>query len=179
MVKDCQASKEKAKAGKQGGIITQKNKALEKAKLQAKSQSFTVNEIDIENGIETETIVEDGLVTEEGKGGAGEKPNLIYPFESENFLNQWKVWKQYTDEQHDFAFYSETTEQAALSKLGKLSKYDEATAIAIMHQSMANGWKGFFEEIATNGSTKQPSGKAGSSYSDAFKRKIVGRLQSE
>lgn len=180
MVKDCQKSKAKADAGKIGGVITQKKKALEKAKSQAKSQSFTVNEIESES--ESEIVIvsdnDNGDVTVKGKGGAGEKPNLVYPFESENFLNQWEIWKQYTDEQHDFAFYSETTEQAALSKLGKLSKHDEATAIAIMHQSMANGWKGFFEENIQHGSTKQPSGKAGGNYSDTFKRKIAGRLQS-
>lgn len=173
----------KRKAYTESRRNNRKGKPKENDNPTKKSPSTYVSHMENEGEIESEIVIvsdnDNGIVTERGKGGAGEKPNLIYPFESENFLNQWKVWKQYTDEQHDFAFYSETTEQAALSKLGKLSKYDEATAIAIMHQSMANGWKGFFEEIATNGSTKQPSGKAGSSYSDAFKRKIVGRLQSE
>lgn len=118
-------------------------------------------------------------VVDNGKESVREKPNLVYPFDTETFIQQWTVWKDYRAKEDGFKYKTLTSEQAALSKLGTLSKYDEATALAIMHQSMANGWKGFFEEIATNGSTKQPSGKAGSSYSDAFKRKIVGRLQSE
>jgi hypothetical protein len=176
MVKDCQKSKAKADAGKIGGAITQKKKAFDKAKLQAKCVSNSG--IDTDNGIESESVIENGLVTDEGKGGAGEKPNLIYPFESENFLNQWSVWQTYLGEQHEFEYLAETTEQAALIDLANLSKHDETTAITIMHQSMANGWKGFFEVKQQYGSTKQPSAKGVAGYSDNFKRKIAERLQS-
>ena len=117
-------------------------------------------------------------VIDSRKEGKGEKPKIVYPFDTETFSEQWAIWKDYKANEHGFKYKTAVSEQAALSSLGTLSKYDEATAIAIMHQSMANGWKGFFEENTTHGSTKQPSGKGESSYSDAFKRKIVGRVQS-
>lgn len=176
MVKDCQVSVARANAGKTGGIITQKKKAFDKAKPQAKCVSNSG--IDTDNGIVNESVFEDGLVTDEGKGGTGEKPNLVYPFESENFLNQWEVWQTYLEEQHEFEYLAEATEQAALIELANLSKHDETTAITIIHQSMANGWKGFFEVKQQYGSTKQPSAKGAAGYSDNFKRKIAERLQS-
>jgi hypothetical protein len=174
MVKDCETSKAKAEAGKIGGTITQKRKAFGKAKPQAKCVSNSV--IDTDNVIENENG--NGLVTDEGKGGTGEKQNIIYPFESEEFQNQWEVWQCYLEEQHEFGYLAEATEQAALTELGNLSKYDEATAIIIMHQSMANGWKGFFEVKQQYGNAKQLTTKGNAGYSDTFKRKIAERLQS-
>lgn len=176
MVKDCQLSVIRSNAGKTGGNITKNKKAFGKAKLQAKCVSNSG--IDTDNGIGNENVNENGLVTDEGKGGEGEKPNIIYPFESEEFYNQWEVWQCYLEEQHEFGYLAQATEQAALTELGNLSKYDEATAIAIMHQSMANGWKGFFEVKQQYGNTKQPSAKGVAGYSDNFKRKIAERLQS-
>jgi hypothetical protein len=176
MVKDCQLSVARSNAGKTGGNITKNKKASDKAKPQAKCVSNSG--IDTDNGNESENVNENGFITDKGKGGTGEKPNLIYPFESENFLNQWEVWQTYLEEQHGFGYFAETTEQAALIDLANLSKHDEITAITIMHQSMANGWKGFFEVKQQYGNAKQPSGKGGSGYSDAFKRKIAGGLQS-
>ncbi|MFD2600772.1 hypothetical protein [Flavobacterium suzhouense] len=131
------------------------------------------------NPLENESEYENKSVIDNRKEGKGEKQKIVYPFDTKTFSEQWAIWKDYKANEHGFKYKTAVSEQAALSSLGTLSKYDEATAIAIMHQSMANGWKGFFEENTTHGSTKQPSGKGESSYSDAFKRKIVGRLQSE
>lgn len=133
------------------------------------------NEIEIEivNKIDTGNAY--GFVIENGKGGVGEKPTIITPFESADFKAQWELWKQYALDQHKFEYYSDAAQQAALSELGNLSKYDEAAAIAIMHQSMANGWKGFFE-VKPHGTNSTGKGKA--MYSDAFKGKIAGRIQS-
>lgn len=116
------------------------------------------------------------IVIDNGKGGTGEKPQIVYPFDSDTFAQQWVVWKEYRAKEDGFKYKAMASEQAALSELGNLSKYDEAAAIAIMHQSMANGWKGFFE-VKPHG-TKHPSGKGKATYSDAFKGKIAGRIQS-
>jgi hypothetical protein len=40
--------------------------------------------------------------------------------------------------------YTQRGEQAALHKLQKDSQGDEATAIAIIHESIAHGWQGLF-----------------------------------
>lgn len=69
---------------------------------------------------------------------------VIFPFNSENFKKQWNVWKKYKSDQFNFKYKSEATEQAALSSLSKLAT-NEFDAIEIIHESIANGWKGFFE----------------------------------
>jgi len=48
-----------------------------------------------------------------------------------------------------------------LKELGKLSNQDEETAIKIIGQSIANGWKGLFElKENTNGDRKSRHDKA-------------------
>jgi uncharacterized protein YdaU (DUF1376 family) len=128
------------------------------------------------DGIVNENRNDNGTVI--GKGGVGENPNIVSPFESKTFSEHWTVWKTYLVEQHEFLYLSEPSEQAALMELATLSNYDQTSAIATINHSMANGWKGFFEVNQQHGSTKQPSGKGSNSYSDTFKRKIAERLQS-
>lgn len=83
-----------------------------------------------------------------------EIPRISMPFNG-NFLEAWAEWKKYKLKQHDFKYKSDGTEQAALHSLTTLST-DEETCIAIIHQSMANGWKGFFplKNNIQNGSSK-------------------------
>ena len=69
---------------------------------------------------------------------------VIFPFDSEKFKSQWNVWKKYKSDQFNFKYKSDATEQAALSSLSKLAS-NEFEAIEIIHESIANGWKGFFE----------------------------------
>ena len=125
---------------------------------------------------ENENEYESEYVIENGKEGMGEKPKIVYPFESDEFIRQWEVWKNYRANEDGFKYRSVASEQAALTKLGNLSQYNQAQAIAIMHQSMANGWKGFFE--VKQHEAKQPSGKSKTIYSSSFKGKIAERLQS-
>ena len=132
----------------------------------------------MENEIENEIEIE----IEKGKEGMGEKPakalataEIAYPFETETFAQQWAAWKNYRATEHNQRYRSAQSEQAALAELGKLAGLNETTAIAILHQSMGKGWKGFFE-IKTDG--KQAAGKGKVRYSDEFKRKIADRLRS-
>ncbi len=88
------------------------------------------------------------MVKEEGNGiGNGKKEkkeNLIFPFETETFFSQWALWKLYKEKEFKFKYKTTLSEQAALKELSELSQNIEKTAINIIHQSMANGWKGFF-----------------------------------
>ena len=77
------------------------------------------------------------------KRGATSK--IIYPFDSIEFLDWWNNWKKYKKTDHKFQYKSEVSEQAALKKLSELSENNEKTAILIIEQSLANGWKGFFK----------------------------------
>jgi len=77
---------------------------------------------------------------------------IIFPFNSENFIKIWKIWKEYKSTEHNFKYKSEISEQASLKKLGSMSNNNEDTAIKILEESMANGYKGFFElKTNTNG----------------------------
>ena len=94
-------------------------------------------------GIREEKIKEDNIIEEEII--KPKESNLVFPFQSENFIQQWQIWKQYKKEQHKFTYKSEASEQAALTQLQKMATNRELKAIEIIHHTMANGWKGFVE----------------------------------
>lgn len=100
------------------------------------------------------------------------KIDIVYPWESEEFKNQWELWKQYRKEQHNFEYKSRITEQAALKKLSRLANSEEE-AIAIIEQSFESGWKGFFE-------LKKDKNAKGESdaYSTEFAERIARGLAS-
>lgn len=114
----------------------------------------------LENEIENE--IENKDINEIRKGGTGEKPIIIeevvgleYVFFSEEFKAQWQLWKSYRNKEHKFKYKMVETEQAAMNELHAISVGNEKTAIAIIHQSIANGWKGFFElKNKQNGAVK-------------------------
>jgi len=67
------------------------------------------------------------------------------PFNSLSFRSSWNEWKDYKKNCHKFSFKTESSEKLSLKQLAKLSKNSESDAIEIINQSIANGWKGFFE----------------------------------
>lgn len=156
MVKDNEISEKRAFAGKSGGKKTQKkNKKFAQANALAKTQANTENEIETE--IEIESVIDFG------NGGVGEKPpEVTYPF-GDGFKKNWEQWKLYKKDELKFRYKTVQSEQAALNSLVNLAKGNEETAIRIIHQSMANGWKGLFE-LKNNSNerqtskTKQPTG---------------------
>jgi hypothetical protein len=92
---------------------------------------------------------------EEVKGESKEEPQLIYPFESDEFIRHWGLWKTYKKEEYKFNYKSLISEQAALTELGNLSNFIEDTAIKIINQSLAKGYKGLFE-ISKSSSFNKP-----------------------
>jgi hypothetical protein len=101
-------------------------------------------------------IVEESNSKGKESNAASPPPSeIIYPFETEIFKEQWNQWKNYKKVELKFNFKSPQSEQAALADLVKKADGIEETAIAIIHQSMANGWKGFFElKNSNNGNSK-------------------------
>jgi hypothetical protein len=73
-----------------------------------------------------------------------EPQELVNPF-SDRFMVHWQTWKDYKRQQQNFTYKSVITEQAAINDLVKISKGDEIEAGKIIMQSIAKGWKGFFE----------------------------------
>lgn len=109
---------------------------------------------------------EDVIENENRKKGAGKKPKpeleLTMPFDSETFHAQWQLWKTYKHKQHGFKYKTVVTEQAALKELAELADTEEK-AIKIIHQSIAQGWKGLFElknETKNGNNTTNPFERA-------------------
>jgi hypothetical protein len=133
------------KYGKESLLNDLKSEATLQATLQGLLKHL---ENEIENEIEIENVNKDNNVVEE-------KAEIVFPFDSENFRAQWNIWKDYKQKEFDFKFKSLGSEQANLTQLSNLAE-NETEAIAIIHQSMANGWKGFFKiKNETNGVTKK------------------------
>lgn len=111
---------------------------------------------------------------EKRKGGVGknEKSDLKIPWETENFRVQWRHWKIYKKKEFGFKFKSLQSEQAALTELANKSGGEEKKAVAIMHQSMSQGWKGLFE-LKNNGNEKiNGKAKYSSEYENDLKRRL-------
>ena len=70
---------------------------------------------------------------------------VVFPFDSKEFKNIWDVWKDYKKKEFNFSNKTIQSEQASLKKLNTLAAGIEADAIAIINESMANGWKGHFK----------------------------------
>lgn len=79
---------------------------------------------------------------------------LLNPF-SENFMPHWELWRAFKKEQFKFT-YKPIGEQMAIDGLFDLSAGNEAMAQAIIKQSIAQGWKGFFDlKTEFNGKVNQ------------------------
>jgi hypothetical protein len=69
---------------------------------------------------------------------------LVFPFDSNEFLETWNLWKNYRQEIKK-PIKGIISEQSQLQKLSKISKGDQQTAIEIINQSISNNWQGLFE----------------------------------
>jgi len=80
---------------------------------------------------------------------------IVYPYTSESFMNAWAVWLEYRKEIKK-PYKSPKSEQMALKQL---ANYPEDQSIAMIEQSIANGWQGIFEIKKSSYNAK--SGKKG------------------
>jgi hypothetical protein len=64
---------------------------------------------------------------------------------SDDFLNDWNTWLNFKKTNFKFTYKTIETEQIAFNQLYKLSNQNQNTAREIIHQSIANGYKGLFE----------------------------------
>lgn len=106
------------------------------------SQKKPLEDEDRSMKIEKEIEIEKGGM---GEKLAGIKIQVVFPFETETFKVQWQLWKTYKNKEYGFKFKSPISEQASLKKLSEMAGNNEKIAIKIIHQSIENGWKGFFE----------------------------------
>jgi len=83
------------------------------------------------------------------------KREIIFPFESNKFIEFWNLWKEYKQTEHKFKYKSEISEQASLKKLASMSNNNEDKAIEILEDAIANGYKGFFQITKNNNNGKE------------------------
>lgn len=120
------------------------------------------------------------------KGGDNERPPasartketspLVYPFTNEEFLHAWEIWRDYKKEQFNFT-YKPIGEQAALKSLSVLAGGESTKAVAIIHQSLENGWKGLFDLKVPQGKdmTQQQKSEAVKVMADYFVKKYKNK----
>lgn len=115
--------------------------------LECDNVNINVIDVDInaiDYNISTQSKVKEKESKVNKKENARGADDLIFPFDSENFLQAWNLWKNYRREQHRFVFKN-LAEQAALKDLSELCQGSEEKAIAIIHQSINKGWAGLFQ----------------------------------
>lgn len=84
-----------------------------------------------------------------------DNPKVQFPFDSENFMKNWRVWVDYRIESRK-KLKSAIGAQGQLMKLSELSNGNEEIAIQIIKQSIQNNWAGFFElKTQTNGQSTE------------------------
>ena len=94
---------------------------------------------------------------------------VVLPFDSKEFADAWDVWLTERRERGTKK-YTQRGEQAALHKLQKDSQGDEATAIAIIHESIAHGWQGLFPLKNRKNDTKRLGPSDGSLIAEHLRR---------
>ena len=128
------------------GTSNQRNKQPQKQKKQPEKQELqpqlrqeatTVAESKEENRISEEVVKK------------SERPKVtlnpvVLPWDTDTFAEAWDQWKEYKRVEHRFSFKGSMSEQTSLHQLSNLAGGSEATAIAIIGHSIANGYKGLF-----------------------------------
>ena len=71
------------------------------------------------------------------------KEAVVFPFKEKEFLDTWKIWIEERRES-GIKKYTNRGEQSALHKLQKISNHDYKTAVAIINESISQGWRGLF-----------------------------------
>jgi hypothetical protein len=96
---------------------------------------------------------------------------VTLPWDDPRFADAWKLWTSYKKQQFRYS-YRPIGEQGALKDLADLSGGDMDKAIAIIHQSIKKGWRGFFEIKGQTPITK----KLVEAQNIDYKQKLFNRL---
>lgn len=78
------------------------------------------------------------------KRASQSKIKIVMPWESDEFANAWREWKEYKRVEKRFTFKSPKTEQTALHKIHQDAEGNEHLAVFAIATSIANGWSGIF-----------------------------------
>lgn len=194
MVRDAEISEKRANAGKSGGTSNKnKNFAYTKSEAKPEAKEETKPQANTKSKPKANSVIEIGVVyevenenrneVENGKSKKAkaeiQKSEIVFPFETEKFKVHWQLWKAYKAKEHNFKYKSIQSEQASLVELSNLSNGLEETAILIINQSLAKGWKGFFELKNNYQHGQQNTNTGFKTVSQDFARSIAEGLQSK
>ena len=106
-----------------------------------------------------------------------ENAGVVFPFNSEDFLNHWKIWLRYRQEIKK-PYKSKSSEQMALKCL---SGFDETFSIHLIKRSISNGWQGLIFEATQKeyDSYIRRNGKIENNYSKGKTYDMYDRLTAE
>lgn len=122
-------------------------------KITKKLEKFIKDNIDLDFDIKNEQVLKQVFKQiselyinedEDEDENKNEDRKIIFPYETENFKKYWQIYKEYRKKEHGFKYKGITSEQAALKKISEISN-SEDEAVAIIMQTIENGWKGLFE----------------------------------
>jgi hypothetical protein len=146
-------SEKRTEAGRKGGRM-KRTKQPEKSKCQANAKQM----LSYKEKIREEKIREDkkNLIKKVSSNGK----EINFYFNTPKFKHYWNEWKEYKRIEFNYKYKSPRAEQSSITELYNLSGKDQKTAIAIIEQSFAKGWRGFFplqneKENKKNGQSTQ------------------------
>lgn len=109
-------------------------------------EKFQTEHLDVPNGTHTIKATKKPSIKPSKKGTRvrGVVEEVVLPFDTSEFREAWDQWKDYRAKEFGFKYKSQVSQQTALHSLQKLSSNNERTAIGIIGQSIAAGWRGLF-----------------------------------
>lgn len=164
MVHDNTVSLSRSEAGRKGGG----NPNFVKTKSQTKRLTKRQQNPEID-------IVNENVIELKEKEVQEEKPKEMiktFPFSTE-FIPHWVRWIEYKSGELGFRYKKLQTEQAAFHDLVRMSKENEAVAVAMIDKAIGNKWKGFYE-IKNDNSNSKP-GKRFGRVSESSLRELNSR----
>ena len=163
-----QIKSKRSEAGKLGGR-PKKQEETKKANGFLEKQTKAKKAVNVNVNVNDNVSVNDNVTVINKKKNI-KKEVLVFPFNSFEFKQSIKTWKQYKLDQHNFKFKSLASEQAMLKNISK-DYNNESEAIEAIEYSMANGYKGIFKP-----QTNTKNGNNDKDQYGSLKRDILSRF---
>ena len=106
-----------------------------------------------------------------------EDTNIVYPFETIEFKDSWRIWKQYKIDIKK-PYKSKLSEQGALKRLSKMATSSD-DAIDIIEFSIAQTYQGLYKENKTTNNGRKNNTNSTAKYSADFKEFINEKIRSD
>lgn len=164
----------------QYGELLETNRAHTKAISQLKKFDLLTEDFKIKpltSPLQGAMVEEEVKEKVEVKDKEKEKPpkpkttdSIVMPFDTPSFMEAWDLWLKYKQQLKDK--YTSIGEQGALKKLSELANGNVQIAIAIIHQSIANNWKGLFQLKDDNNGNRTNQNSAGNGTKSTLRENL-------